>query len=196
MDEDGSGSPLAERGLREAALVARRLAERKGVLAVYTSPLLRAQQTADVIGQELGLPPIVRDGLRETGLGKTGGLTEQEVIGMFPEEWARSKGDLPQFWEKIRDSAGVEDGAVFLQRVMAAMKDIVAFHPQDAVVVVAHSGVHGVSVAQLVDGDVKESFKYDSFGNCAVTEIKVADGRGEIVMLNNQDHLAGLTQSE
>ena len=113
MDEDGSGSPLAERGFREAALVARRLAERRDILAVYTSPLLRAQQTADVIGQELGLPPIVRDGLRETGLGKTGGLTEQEVIEMFPEEWARSKGDLPQFWEGIRDAAEVEDSDAF-----------------------------------------------------------------------------------
>jgi broad specificity phosphatase PhoE len=89
----------------------------------------------------------------------------------------------------------VEDVAVFLQRVMAAMKDIVASHPQDAVVVVAHSGVHGVSVAQLVDGDVNESFKYDGFANCAVTEIEVTGSRGEIIVLNSQDHLAGLAQS-
>jgi len=195
VDEDGHGTPLAERGLQEAALVARRLAERGDIAAVYTSPVLRARQTAEVIGRELGLLPMVRDGLREVGLGRTGGLTQQQVIEMFPLEWARSEGDLPRFWEAIRDGAGVEDKAALLQRVMGAVKEIVAAHPQDTVVVVAHSAVHSVSVAQLVDGDVNEAFKYDGFGHCAMTELEVANGRGKIVALNDQDHLAGLMES-
>jgi broad specificity phosphatase PhoE len=38
IDEDGSGSPLAKKGLQEAALVARRLAERGDMAAIYTRP--------------------------------------------------------------------------------------------------------------------------------------------------------------
>jgi broad specificity phosphatase PhoE len=99
---------------------------------------------------------------------------------------------MPRFWDEIQDAAGVENSVAFLERVMAALEKIVATHPQDTVVAVAHSGVHGVSVAQLVDGDVSEAFKYDGFGNCAVTELEVADGRAEIVALDDRDHLDGL----
>jgi len=195
MDEDGSGSPLAKKGLQEAALVARRLAERGGIAAIYTSPLQRAQQTAETIGRELGLTPIVRDGLKEVGMGKAGGLTEQEVVEMFPLEWAKSGGDIARFWEEISQAVGAEDGAGFLQRVEATLGGIVAAHPQDTVVVVTHSAVHATYLAQLVEGDLEKWPEYDVWRPCGLTELEVVEGKGKIIALNDCRHLADLSES-
>ena len=199
IDEDGSGSPLAKKGLQEATLVARRLAERGGMAAIYTSPLQRAQQTAETIGRELGLTPIVRDGLKEIGMGKAGGLTEQEVVEMFPEmfplEWAKSGGDMARFWEEISQAVGAEDDAGFLQRVMATLGEIVAAHPQDAVVVVTHSGVHATYLAQLVEGDPRKWPEYDVWRPCGLTELEVVEGKGKIIALNDCRHLADPSES-
>lgn len=195
MDEDGSGSPLARKGLQEAALVARRLAERGGIAAIYTSPLQRAQQTAETIGRELGLTPIVRDDLKEVGMGKAGGLTEQEVVEMFPLEWAKSGGDIVRFWEEISQAVGAEDGAGFLQRVKATLGGIVATHPQDTVVVVTHSAVHSTYLAQLVEGDPRKWPEYDVWRPCGLTELEVVEGKGNIIALNDCSHLADLSES-
>ena len=76
--------PLNDRGRDQAAAVARYL---KGLSidARYTSPVLRAQETAEIIGDLIGLPPRGDRRLREIEFGKFEGLTFAEVERRFPE---------------------------------------------------------------------------------------------------------------
>ncbi|HUV15914.1 MAG TPA: histidine phosphatase family protein, partial [Pelolinea sp.] len=56
--------PLNENGLRQARETARAL---KSIKAshMYTSPLSRCLQTAEIIGEQADLKPVMLDGLKE-----------------------------------------------------------------------------------------------------------------------------------
>ena len=70
---------LSELGVEQANRIGERLkaelSEKKFVM--YSSDLLRAKQTADIVGQYLGLIPILRTELRERNLGKCCGKSVQ-----------------------------------------------------------------------------------------------------------------------
>ena len=70
---------LSELGVEQANRIGKRLkaelSEKKFVM--YSSDLLRAKQTADIVGQYLGLIPILRTELRERNLGKCCGKSVQ-----------------------------------------------------------------------------------------------------------------------
>ena len=56
--------PLSERGIHQAEETAARLSQ-EAIDALFTSPLLRAQQTLEPLAQKLGLTPEVVEGLAE-----------------------------------------------------------------------------------------------------------------------------------
>ena len=70
---------LSELGVEQANRIGERLIaelfEKKFVM--YSSDLLRAKQTAEIVGQYLGLIPILRTELRERNLGKCCGKSVQ-----------------------------------------------------------------------------------------------------------------------
>lgn len=70
---------LSELGVEQANRIGGRLkaelSEKKFVM--YSSDLLRAKQTAEIVGQYLGLIPILRTELRERNLGKCCGKSVQ-----------------------------------------------------------------------------------------------------------------------
>lgn len=62
--------PITKRGVGEAKSIAKYFREHNiNVTDIYTSPLGRSHQTAKIIGQELGLPVKVKEGLRERNWG-------------------------------------------------------------------------------------------------------------------------------
>src|SRR6266508_4004823 len=65
--------PLNARGRRQAELTGARLAE-ADIGALYSSPLGRARETAEIIGRAIDLRPIVIGGLREMNTGNASGL--------------------------------------------------------------------------------------------------------------------------
>ena len=73
---------LSDRGRREATAAARRLAK-EGLAAVYSSPLARAQETAEVTASVCGLDVRVTDAIAEV---RTGRLRE----GTLASRWSRS----------------------------------------------------------------------------------------------------------
>ncbi len=54
--------PLSEEGARQVKRIARWIKRSElGLGTVFTSPLVRARETADIVGAELGLEPVVTD---------------------------------------------------------------------------------------------------------------------------------------
>jgi broad specificity phosphatase PhoE len=110
-----------------AALMAEQLS------AVYSSPLRRALETAEVLAASHGLEPVPVDDLREVDVGSWSGLTRAEVEERFPAQFARWL-DYGQGWE---------DGETYEEmtgRVVGAVLEIAAAHPDGQVLVVAHGG--------------------------------------------------------
>ena len=119
--------PMGEIGLAQADKMAKILPP---VTAVFSSPLIRAVQTAEAIG----LPITVLDGLRELNAGEWDGLTFDQIRQRYPELYAARGKDL------TIPLPGAEDHKEGLARFTAAMDEAAKTAPGDFAVI-AHGGV-------------------------------------------------------
>jgi broad specificity phosphatase PhoE len=110
--------PLNDFGRRQANELADRLAG-DHIAAIYASDLVRAKETAEIVGARLGLPVVVDPDLREKDWGSWEGLTSSERLTVEYEG---------ETTEDHRD------------RTLRALARIVERHPRQRVVVVTHGG--------------------------------------------------------
>jgi broad specificity phosphatase PhoE len=85
-------SPLTERGRAQARAIAHALTAVE-IDGIFTSPLGRAQLTAAVCAQRLGLPVTTVDELAELDHGAMSGLTDVEIEQRYPGELSRRAND-------------------------------------------------------------------------------------------------------
>ena len=184
-----SDSPLSERGLQEAHRVAKRLAG-KPFDAFYTSPLGRARQTAEIIGEAIGLEPVPLEGLRELDFGwMEGGPTFD-----FSKD-APLKRVLRSAWIESLVRLTGEPRPRFIRRVAETVKQIVERHPEGRVLIVTHSAVHSNLLGYFLHGDPSAWVKYDGWAPCAITELEVTPtGEARLISLNEREHLSDLKE--
>jgi len=131
--------PLKATGIWQAGRLAERLA-REPIDAIYSSDLSRAFDTARAIGAVVGLEPEPHLGLRERAFGIFEGHTVDEIAVRWPD-------DL-RHW-RARDPAWVipqgESGQQCIDRVLAALHDLVLAYAGRRLAVVAHGGVLDVA---------------------------------------------------
>lgn len=60
-------------------------AENLGIEVIYSSPLVRAKQTADIVAEKLNVPVIIMSDLTEGDFGKAEGMYENVVCARWPE---------------------------------------------------------------------------------------------------------------
>jgi probable phosphoglycerate mutase len=160
------GFPLTELGHEQARAVGETLVGRD-VVAVYGSPLLRAQQTAAEIAGVLGLEPRTLEGVEEMHVGVHEGGHDDHVgpvaIEVFGRWWR--DGDLSGGFD------GGETGEQITSRFSGALDEVVGAHPDGTAVVVSHGGAMALSVAHLAGLDplwVSQNF----LKNTAVVELE------------------------
>src|SRR6266545_6659942 len=102
------GVDLSDEGRRQVGALAERLAENP-IEAIYTSPLSRARETAEILARPSGLAVTERDGLREIGHGHWEGLTRQEVEARYPDEYAAWEADPFTFAPRDGESGRSEE---------------------------------------------------------------------------------------
>lgn len=78
---------LDEEGIKQANVLGMRL-EGKGISKIYTSPVKRALQTAEILNSYLSTGVSIEEDLGEMGLGEWEGMPEDEVKSKYPEGWA------------------------------------------------------------------------------------------------------------
>jgi len=127
--------PLSPSGIQQAARLAKRLAETP-IEAIYSSELARAWLTAEPLAARLGVPIVAETRLRERCFGIFEGLTLDEIAARHPDGFRR--------WREREPSwaiDGGESGQQLIDRVLAALHDIVTRHRGGTVVAVTHGGV-------------------------------------------------------
>lgn len=129
--------PLNEVGLRQAEHLARALAEREGVDAIYASDLSRAHTTAQAIAQAMGKKVSTHAGLRERHFGVFQGRTFGEVEAELPDHawhWRKRTPD----WTPPE---GGESLLALRDRIVRTVDELAALHAGQQIVMVAHGGV-------------------------------------------------------
>jgi len=122
---------LTEVGRAQAAAAAVRLAS-SGAVAVVSSPVRRARETAALVGEALGIEVTYDDGFRETDFGDWEGYTFGEVRAKWPQElkeWLASTAVAPPFGESFDATA---------TRVRQARDRVLSSYGGKTVVVVSH----------------------------------------------------------
>ena len=128
--------PLSTRGERQSAAQAARL-RTVALAAVFTSDLVRARRTGEIVGAPHGLAPVVVPALREMAMGRWDGLTAEEIRTREPAAfaaWMASVGEFP-----FPEGESVPELAA---RAWPAFEAIVAAHAGQAVAIVAHGGTN------------------------------------------------------
>lgn len=151
---------LNERGREQSRALARRLAG-EGLRALYSSPLSRARETAEIVGAELGLQPVYDARFMEADTGDWSGLPYADVIARTPDEFAawRSASRAFRF-------PGGESVAEQAARVGAALQDVRAAGVLPALVVCHGGTIRAVPGAHRADDDF--------VGNCALYRLAPA----------------------
>jgi broad specificity phosphatase PhoE len=90
--------PLTEFGLEQVRQIVKPMSEIR-FTKIYTSPLIRAMQTAESIGNTCGLKPIVFEELREVDVGELDAkcIEEQEQRAIYDNiiiKWDKGKNDI------------------------------------------------------------------------------------------------------
>lgn len=181
--------PLSAEGLKQAALVANWLAnQQRNFAAIYSSDLLRARQTAEKIGKQLGLEPILSKELREINVGDWQGLSYDEVNERYPgqiEEWYRTidRFTLP----------GGESVPLVQRRTFALFRSLLERHAGQAIIVVSHGMALSALIAAIHDWDLLETYNTNRarHGNTGVSAVEIDARSGEATLLftNSVVHL-------
>jgi broad specificity phosphatase PhoE len=124
--------PLNAKGFQQAQKLANELTD-SGIRNIYTSPLKRTRQTAELIAQNLEIQPIDEPRFMEIHQGDWQTRLRSEIEGLYP--------DLFKTWEtdpwKVSPPGG-EGLPEVRRRVYAALDEILLRHPQQKIGIVTH----------------------------------------------------------
>ena len=182
--------PLNETGRWQAQRLARALAARGPIDAIYTSDLLRAWETAQAVSASTGAPLVTHEGLRERGFGVFQGKTFVEIEARLPEDALR--------WRK-RDPHWAPEGGESLTamrtRVQETLDTLAARHPGEQIVLVAHGGVMDL-LYRAATGQELQAPRTWQLGNTAVNRLLWTPGGLTLVGWSDTSHLDDETLDE
>lgn len=175
--------PLNERGLAQAEAISDRLASVPFV-ALYSSDLLRARQTAEAIGRGSGHDVRTDERLREWDLGILSGLMRTVAEELHPEAFGI-------FRNRIVDEPvpGGESIRARFIRVTDAVREIAAAHAGETVIAVTHGGPLGDCYRRAVGAPLESKVKIDLF-NAGVNVLLIQGEDWQIESWGDVDHLA------
>jgi broad specificity phosphatase PhoE len=161
---------LTGKGKIQAQALALKL-KGKGIEEIFSSSLIRAKETSEIIDSEIKAGIKILADIRERNHnGVITGMIRSEAQKMYPEEV-----------EKVKNyhthATGGEDYRDFVKRVSAAW-DTVLSSGYEKVAVISHGGPIRVIFREVLKiGEIKVE-------DCAYAEIDVTDGKGNIVSLD------------
>ncbi len=176
--------PLSATGRRQAEQAAAFLSSRP-IAAVYSSPLLRARQTAETIARPHGLKVHFVDALIECDVGQWEGRSWPDIEQSEPEAYR-------QFMTNAYEHGyrGGENLRQVEERVAPAFALLLAAHAAQRIIVVAHNVVNRVYLGRLLDVPPAKRRGVPQ-ENCGINLIRCDAGEAKLLTLNSVWHLEG-----
>jgi len=171
------GAALSPAGREQALALGRCLAGRK-LDAIYTSPRLRAQQTADALSRETGIESEVAPELDEIDFGGWSGRSFQELDG--DPAWRR--------WNEERDTAATPAGDTMQEasaRITGFMDGLLHDFPGQVFVLVSHSDVIKAALCTFL-GLPFQSVHTFEIAPASITTLSFGDDGPRLVSRNLQ----------
>jgi len=174
--------PLNGKGILQAEFLARRLAQRRKIKAIYTSPLIRAKSTAEIISAVLKIEVIDAPALQEVDFGEWEGLTLEEIRAGW--------GDALELWYEGKTLPPGGEGIFAMQRrVVECVEAIANKHIGEEILLVAHGGPIRAFLCHIL-GTIKP-FRKIKQGNANINILDFSEEWGwQIFTINDICHLS------
>jgi broad specificity phosphatase PhoE len=179
--------PLTEKGCQQARYLAEWLADRQ-ITRVYSSPLRRAEETARILVERVGLADLViLEGLREINVGALDGKRDEESWAIHNSVMRRWFTGEPEF--------SFEDGESYVTvsaRMRQTLEHILSENTQlaaeQSIAVVGHGGIFTFGLSKLCANiDMAQCRK--GLHNTAVVVVEVNKGQLDCLGWGMVEHL-------
>ncbi len=154
--------PLSEEGVRQIGRTAGSLCKwidhSRRPLILFSSPLIRALRSAEIIGERFGIRPVVIPEFRKRSFGIWEGMTFEEIGERYPEEF-RAWVENPLLYSPPQGESTME----VRERVMTALKRILedTVGGEKDLIIVAHGGVNRIILAELLSMPLENIFRIE-----------------------------------
>ena len=183
----GAGTPrynghadvgLTERGVAQYHLMKERLAGIP-IAACYSSDLTRCVVGARILGEHFGVKPVLERNLRELNIGIWEGMTWEEIISRYPDQWQARLNDLVNY--RVPEGENLID---MNERAMPVIRRIVERHRGEDVLVVAHGGMNRVILLNAIGAPLSSLFNIEQTYACLNIIDYYEDGKTVVMLLN------------
>lgn len=137
--------------------------QNKSLDCIYTSPLRRAAETAEMAGQRLGITVIEVEDLRERSFGSFEGRTAKEIWGVDGGFRRFFTGGTVQWPELLDGERSPESEDAMLARFTSALGYIVQNDDSDCIGISSHGAILYAFLSQIAPGE-------ELLHNCEVLE--------------------------
>jgi broad specificity phosphatase PhoE len=178
--------PLNQHGLTQAARLALQLTALKTPM-LYSSPVARARQTADILASTLRVAVVEEPGLSEVGVGEWEGRYWSEFEG----DPARIK--YYRLPEEARPPGGEALGEVQRRAVSSVQRAVreAQSQPAQSAILVTHADVVKAIVAHYLEAPL-QTMRHMQIGHASVTAFTIEASSATLLCLNAQSDLAWL----
>ncbi len=183
LQGQGRDEPLIPLGMRQAEQARDQLKDKR-IAAVYSSPMLRARDTAQIIASAHGHQVRLEPELKEGHVGRWEGRTWEEIQSNEPEAF--------QAFQDDPGLHGYPEGENFQQvaeRVIPVMRRLAQQHEGQSIVVVTHQIVTRVFLGHLLDLPARRT-RQIKLANGGISVVAGSAGRMQLVTLNAALHLS------
>ncbi len=181
---------LSELGRLQAAALAARLKQTALEDAIYlTSPVARAQETAGIIAEELGVSITEEPSLASFDPGEADGMLHAEYemkFGYF---------DLEEFPDRPISHGG-DSWNRFKDRVHGELEALKAQHKGKTIVAITHGEVVMMSMLILLRVQSDANRAYLDPENASITEWDFSSARIRLIRYNDYGHLDSVSHGD
>jgi broad specificity phosphatase PhoE len=175
--------PLNETGLIQAKRMAQRVAAQWRPVAIYSSPLKRAVNTAEAVAWHFALLVQVHPGLIDIDYGEWQGLTPDEARARWPE--------VVDGWYNAPHTTYIPGGetlAALRTRAMRTVNELASLHEGQTIVLVGHTVINRIILLGVL-GLSNDRFWRLRQDTCAINVFEVEGGVFTLLSLNDTCHL-------
>jgi len=175
---------LTDVGRIQAKRLGEQLKKNNNIKAIYCSDLLRARETAEIIGKEISLKPISSPLLREVSFGSWEGLSLQEIEEQYPGQLARWRNEITFAPEGGESLTAVRD------RIVSFINMIKEKHQKnsDNILIVSHAATTKVIILSLM-GIPLNLLIHFKISQASLSLLNVQQDGNSIIYLNDTCHL-------
>jgi probable phosphoglycerate mutase len=172
-------APLTELGQEQAAQTGQYFTASQNHLdGLFSSPLRRTQETANIIGAKIGQQAELRPGIQEVRSFELPVLMILEILSIFDpvEDYLDAHAGVPIRWP-------IEG------RVSTVILEILTRHPNQRVALIAHAGVISAALSWYLP-EKRWRWWRTTVSNCSITKFRVEGRWAELLAVNDIRHLS------